>query len=300
MKLSTILNPKLIFMGGKLNNKNQIINFMLDAIITESGGTIDKNATMKLIEKREALGGTEFPNNMCIPHARIDKFDRLVTAIYIPEKPVRGDSIKIEEFVLFVIGKSATDLYLKALSSIIGVKHDLELFRELRSAKDGDGFIEIMSKSNIRVKKETLAGDIATIPATVINQNETIGAAADILYKKRLSYIPVVDDNNILVGELSTLDIVKQGIPNYDLLINDLKYLSSFDPFEAFLEMEDQITVKKIMHKVSKTLSEKSTIVETSIALVQSNLRQLPIINDDHKIIGVVSISDILGKIIRG
>ncbi len=300
MKLSAILNPKLIFLNGKLNNKKQIIDFMIDAIIHENHVEYDKNTAIKLVNKREAIGGTEFPNGVCVPHARLDIVNNLTTVVYIPEKPVKGDVVKIEVFVLFIIGKAATNLYLKSLSSVIGIKHDIPLFEKLKEASTPEMFIETLSKNNIKVKKETTVSDISSYPALTINQNSTVGNAADIFYKQKLSYLPVVDDDNKLVGEITVLDLIRASTPNYELLTDDLKYLSSFDPFEALLEVEDTTLIKKVMHKPIKHLSHNTTIVETAIIMAQKNIRQLPITDDEDKVVGVISAMDILSKIIRG
>lgn len=60
----------------------------------------------------------------------------------------------------------------------------------------------------------TLVEEIMSKPPVTINENKDISDAAELMDKKSINRIPVVDDNNDLVGIITRRDIVK-ALVNY-------------------------------------------------------------------------------------
>jgi len=57
-----------------------------------------------------------------------------------------------------------------------------------------------------------IVADIMASPAVTIKPNASIAVAAQILDEKRIRRLPVVDDNNVLIGLISRADILKAVI----------------------------------------------------------------------------------------
>ena len=119
------------------------------------------------------------------------------------------------------------------------------------------------------------------------------------MFKYHVGYVPVIDENGNFIAEVNTNDVLRNGIPNYAMMIGNLKFLSSFEPFEVLLANEDKIKVRSIMRKPSIKLSPDTSVIETALELTQNNRRHVPIV-DGNKIVGIVSFMDILTKVIRG
>lgn len=64
-------------------------------------------------------------------------------------------------------------------------------------------------KVNVRKIVATTVGDLTTEPALTIHMDTNMKDAAELLTKERKHRLCVVDDNNNLVGILSTTDVMK-------------------------------------------------------------------------------------------
>ena len=83
------------------------------------------------------------------------------------------------------------------------------------------------------------------------------------------------------------------------MMLDNLSFLSTLDPFDKLLENEDTIQIKKIMNKPLVQLAPEASIIEATFEMTQHKRRQIPVVKD-KKIVGVISYMDILKKILRG
>jgi len=287
MKLSSILQENHVKILDKANSKNEVISILLDSIFKNRQIHLNKEEVFSLINEREKLGGTIFENGMAIPHARLENFNDLFIGIAILSNPIIESGIPIKFVVLSIISKSASNTYLRTLSAFAQISQNKELFEKVASSKSHSDFFSAIE--NIKIKSKDV---LKVSPETTLKE------LCDIFYKHNISYIPVVDDNDDFIGEVTITEVLKVGIPNYALMIGNLKFLSSFEPFEELLKNEDKIKVKEIMRKPSFKLPENSSIIEVALEITQNNKRQLPVVEGD-KIIGIVSYMDLLKKVLR-
>ena len=132
-----------------------------------------------------------------------------------------------------------------------------------------------------------------------IAPSATIREAADLLYRNNSSYLPVVDENEVFVGEITVHELLRIGIPDYAVKIGSLKFLSSFEPFEELLRKEDTTRISEVMVEPAAVLDEQSSVVEAALVLTKHKRRHLPVVKK-KKLVGVLSFMDILNKVIRG
>jgi CBS domain-containing protein len=65
------------------------------------------------------------------------------------------------------------------------------------------------------------------------------------------------------------------------------------------LKTQEKMTVDKIMLKDITATTEDTPVVQLATAMLDTNLRMVPVVRDG-KLVGVVVMSDIVSKIIRG
>ncbi len=297
MKLANILNPKFIKIINNIESKEKIIEFLVDEIYKGYKFQCSKEQILKSIMEREALGGTFFDNGLAIPHARIENFNDLVIGVAILKKPIKVENVEIKFVVLSIISKSASNTYLKTLSAFAQISQNKELFEKVLNCKNSEEFLETISE--IKIKQDLTVGDIMSTDIKKVTPDTNLKELCDIFYKYNISYVPVVDENDNFIAEVTMTELLKVGIPNYALLIGNLKFLSSFEPFEDLLKNEDKKFVKEIMKKPSLKLSPSSSIIEVALEMTQNNRRHIPIV-ENNKIVGIVSFMDLLKKVLRG
>ena len=107
-------------------------------------------------------------------------------------------------------------------------------------------------------------------PITV-RPEQTIQDAEDIMASYKISGVPVVDDNNILVGILTN---------------RDMRFTKDYR-FKASEKMTKMPLV---------TAKEGTTLDEAAEVMHQNKIEKLPIVNDNNKLIGLITIKDINKK----
>jgi CBS domain-containing protein len=127
------------------------------------------------------------------------------------------------------------------------------------------------------------ARDAMTSPAITINQDATLREAGDVLARRGISALPVVDNDGQLVGILSQMDLIRFNTSESPRVAERRLERSESDP----MRVADIMTVEVVsvspetdLHTVAKRLSE-------------SHVRQVPVLSDTE-VVGVVSRRDLI------
>lgn len=148
------------------------------------------------------------------------------------------------------------------------VKHNVSGMPILK--KDTKKIMGVITRNDIfkNPDEEQLALVMSTDPS-VINKDKDLADAARLLYEKRVHGLPVVDKRKNLVGIISPTDILKTLPDEYDDVVEKY-YTSNLTP----VYQDNPITI--IMEIINIT-----------------NETALPVLNDERKLVGVVSEGDL-------
>ncbi|MDR0561565.1 MAG: PTS sugar transporter subunit IIA [Spirochaetaceae bacterium] len=299
MKLSSLLNPELVRIKASGKTKDELIDELIREIYrTRQYILLSEQKVREAVLEREQLGGTVFPNGLATPHARLEGFSDLLIAVAIPAQPVQYENTVIRMMILILTSQGASTLYLNTLSAFAKLSKDAEQFDRLCAAASSQGFVQVIKDCNIDVMQTLLVGSIMHQNFMSLSPEHTIKEAADMFYKNRLSYLPVVDSAGEFAGELTVLDLFAVGIPDYALKLENLQFLRRLEPFEELLKKEHDIRVRQVMKPVTLTIKEDAPVVEGIMQFIRSNRRHIPVVKQG-KLTGIVGYMDILHKVLR-
>ncbi len=298
MKLASLLNPRLICLRRSFGSRNEMIETMLSELHRSGNLPIGLEDAKKAVFERETLGGTRFPTGIAVPHARFEGFEDLQIAICVPAAPVPDEPAPIRMMALMLTSKTGTSFYLNTLAALLKLSQNEPLFQRLCGCPSSLEFIEILKAENIEVKKELVVDGVMSREFPSLGKKNTVKEAADLFYKNRTSYLPVVDEEGTLIGELTVLDLFRIGMPDYASKIGNLSFLKSFEPFDTLLQKEETMLLESVMKKPSITVQEDTSVVEAILKFTQSSRRHIPVVRGG-KIIGIVNYMDILRKVLR-
>lgn len=132
-----------------------------------------------------------------------------------------------------------------------------------------------------------LVKDWMTADVIALTQDRSMMKASKIMKDKKISRIPIVDDENRVVGIVTDRD-VKEASPSKatTLDMHELYYLLS------------EIKLKDIMTRKPKSLHENDTI-EMAAALFKNNkFGGMPVVDDEDKLVGVITDTDIFNVLV--
>jgi PTS system nitrogen regulatory IIA component len=300
MQLASLLAPGLVFLRRSYAGKDEMINDLVREVFrTRYKITCGEENVKTAIRDRETLGGTVFPTGLAVPHARLENFDDILLVVCVPASPIPFEETPIRLMVLVLTGHATSAMYLNTLAAFVKFSTDKNYFERLLAASSPQNFIHILKERSIEVKKEVLVRAIMSREFHPLRPDNTLKDAIDTFYKFRTGYIPVLDENNVFVGELSVFDVFDKGIPNYAKKVGNLKFMKSFEAFETFLDQENIIKIREVMKKYTVTLEEDSPIIEAIMKITQEQKRNIPVVRNGKELVGIVSFMDIIHKVIR-
>lgn len=299
MRLASLLNEDFIILGKESETVEDCISALVDVFFEHHSFNISKREMIDKILAREKLDITLLLDGVIMPHARLENFNDTLIGIIKPRALIKYNDKMIFCIILVISSLESPKKYLNVVSGIAKLLKGKNILDDLLSLNSPDNLIEYVEKKNIEIEKSVTVSDIMTPNPYLINENQSIHELIDLFFIKNISYCPVVNNSNILIGEVTVNEIIKFGIPSYASMMTNLNFLKNFEPFHEALVKGREHTVKKIMKKPYFKLLPEASIIEAAFEFSNNSRRHIPIVDENDNVIGIVSYMDILKKVLR-
>ncbi len=251
-----------------------------------------------MILERDQLSSTAYASGISIPHIRMDNFEDTVIGMAFLQNPLDYDGTKVHWVCLVISDKSSSKLYLNLVAALLRLSKDQALLSYFQNA-DATAVIHKINNMQIQLKQEVTIADIMITDVVSISPDDLLSELSDKLCKRNLSFIPVTDQNGRYLGEVNILRLLKVGVPDYLMMLDNISFLRSYEPLEKLFEQEDILTVGEIMNKEEEFLSPETSIPEAVFEMIQHHKRFYSVVNKDGILVGVVTAMDIFRKVIK-
>ena len=142
--------------------------------------------------------------------------------------------------------------------------------------------------------------DIMTAPVIMVKPDTTVRELADILAQNKISGVPVVDDQDRVLGMVSEADVILQDadlhFPYYIQFLESIIYLQSVHRFEERFRKAFGSKVSQIMTKEVVSTSPDETVRQAATLMGDRNVNRLPV-TEDGRLVGIVTRGDIVRAI---
>ena len=144
---------------------------------------------------------------------------------------------------------------------------------------------------------KTVAEIMTTDPVTV-SPKTSLEEAIQILAEHKISGLPVVDDREQLVGVISETDLTWQATgveaPPYVMFLDSVIYLQN--PAKHNQEIHKALgqTVEEAMSDRPVTVKGNQLVREAARIMHEKKVRHLPVVDDDSKLIGIITQGDVI------
>ncbi len=144
-----------------------------------------------------------------------------------------------------------------------------------------------------------LAQEIMTLDVITAKATDNVKDIASILFKKNLTGMPVINDDNEVIGILTEYDFINPDlglhIPTY------IDFLQSLDMkggttrnYQDKIDNLTDATVDQIMTKEVKTVHPTTDLKEVVKLITTHHINPIPVVDNHNKLKGIVSRSDLL------
>jgi CBS domain-containing protein len=144
------------------------------------------------------------------------------------------------------------------------------------------------------------AKDIMTREVITVRQDTTVKELAEILWKNKISGVPVLDENDTVVSVVTVSDLIDQTkkvhIPTMISLLDSVIFLESSKKTEEEIKKMSGDTAQDICSDELISVAENTGLDEIATIMSERNVHTLPVIQD-NKLVGVIGKSDIIRSI---
>jgi CBS domain-containing protein len=147
-----------------------------------------------------------------------------------------------------------------------------------------------------------LAKDIMTKDVITVGPNEKVEKAAKILLENKISGIPVVDEDNHVLGVITEKDLMIKAselkVPFYLTLFDSIIFLENPIRFNNDIKKYTASDVKEAMTDKVYTVEEDTPVTEVVAIMQKRRVNRVPVLRHG-KLIGIISRNDILKAMVE-
>lgn len=155
-----------------------------------------------------------------------------------------------------------------------------------------------MNNKTVNQMNDKIAKEIMTTDVIVANKNDRIADVAELLIKEKIGGLPVVDENNKVVGIISETDIMqKETTVDSPRVINFFQGLIFLDDMKKLEDDMKKIAAYKVEDLMSKdivTVNENDTFDYIANIMIKESINRVPVVDKDNHLKGIICRYDII------
>ncbi len=115
-----------------------------------------------------------------------------------------------------------------------------------------------------------------------------------------ISGLPVVDSAGKIVGMFTEKGVLKAILPSYVSQVGRFVYENSPKTIKSKVGKLIEYKVGDLMRRDVVKIREDTPVYEVARIMLTQNVRRVPVVDADDKVVGIVARSDVLGAILKG
>lgn len=127
-----------------------------------------------------------------------------------------------------------------------------------------------------------------------ISETATVREAAEILTKKHIGLLPIVNNEMNVIGVVGLKDLLSLKLPDFVRFVADVDFVHDFGAVETSSPSAETLgeSITTLM-KDAITVEESCGLTRAYALMLQHNLHDMPVVSKEKKLIGVASRVDI-------
>ena len=146
--------------------------------------------------------------------------------------------------------------------------------------------------------KNKTAKDVMKTDVIIANREDIIVDVAKLLIKEKIGGMPVVDDNNKVVGIISETDILKKEKyiepPKIINILEGLLFLDDLKQMEQDMKRIAAYKVKDIMSTEIVKVYEDDIFDDVANVMIKKSINRVPVVDATNTLKGIICRYDII------
>ena len=138
--------------------------------------------------------------------------------------------------------------------------------------------------------------DYMTSSVVAVGRAANMAEIVALLKKHRIPGVPVVDEDKRLIGLVTHEELINIFVPHYLSMFDELAFLDDLGEIEAQTMAEIDPTLflaEDIMVTELITAGPSTSLMKVAALMVNRKLVLVPVVDEDRRIVGVVSRNDV-------
>lgn len=305
MELTRYFSSDQILLGVKVRDKWELLDRMVEAIKTgkvcKRQDEDVKNRIHADIIAREKTSSTGFGDGFAFPHARVEGFVGFAFCMAVLDEPLEYgamDNKPVQIACMAITPENTPGIGLKAMGVIACLLGDPKVKEYFLSQNNPREVFDFIDNKGLRLDSSITAENIMRTPILDVNTTTPLRQVTKSMMKNRIETVPVLDDSEKVVGEITCNGLFKRGIPDFFSQLASVAFIRDFDPFEAYFEKEAHSTAADIMSTDYATVETTSTMMEIIYLLAVRNYSKIYVLNNG-KLVGIIDRIAVLDKVLN-
>ena len=151
-----------------------------------------------------------------------------------------------------------------------------------------------LEKARVRLARRTPVSGVMTTKVVTVTPDANVHEVATLLAENKISALPVVDDQNRVVGLISEADVLSMtGVTREHTIKDVIRHILG----EPVPKQRHGETVRDFMTSPALTISPDTDIREAAGILDEKRIKRLPVVDEEQRLLGIVSRADIVRTI---
>ncbi len=231
-------------------------------------------------------------------HFRTDAVAELVITVGVtpePVHPAENPSKKARIVVLIVAPPEASSPFLRAIGAVAKALSREDAVAGLLAASSAEDALAVGSLVDTEVHEELTVGDVLVPRRFTASPDTSLGAVSELLLARDLTALPVLSDDNEVLGIVSHRELLRHLLPVYVRRMSSeargggKKAPGAPDPHE--------LPVRDVMDRSVLCVSENQSLAEVARMMLSRGVDQLPVVRDGG-FVGVLTVGDIIRRLL--
>ena len=137
-----------------------------------------------------------------------------------------------------------------------------------------------------------LVHEVMSTGVVTARRTDSVRSVVTKMLSRHCGAIPVVEDNELLIGMVTLRDVLIPLYPNYGEYIHDNVHSRDFTEMEeGYADVLNQ-KAEDVMSLNPLTVSPRTPVLEAASYMGLKNFRRIPVV-DKGKLVGMVSVGDV-------
>jgi CBS domain-containing protein len=143
--------------------------------------------------------------------------------------------------------------------------------------------------------------EIMTREVIAVKADTRVAAVARLFREHAISGLPVVDEEGAMIGIITEKDLIarhaRPHFPHYIQVLDSVIYLEKTKRYEESMRHILATTAGELMTQEVQTVGPDMDVQDLAALMVEQGINPVPVLDDQGKMIGIVSRTDVLNLI---